>query len=262
MSMQNDELGDRLVAKGFVPSRYVLDLNHGLMVPVDMTLPAPWNLPSRLFQFPIEVSEPRDGEPQQIGLVHPLLGDHPFVQRVAADLQISLNPDGAPNAHGVGKHSTALWWHAVDLVIARQWRALIETRQFTTDHHIAGAVSFGLDYSPPKEKGGYLTTNEARAILAVIGYGDAPGRGGALSSFSAPALCRQDSGKEHWPINQTRDTDCQSAAWGRIIAIENGWFAYGRDGFLTWTSAGRDRYAAGDKDTFIEAATGQGAFVF
>ena len=52
-----DVVADALVAKGFVPNTFILDLNKGLTVPHDMKLPNPWNLPSRLFRFPIEVTD-------------------------------------------------------------------------------------------------------------------------------------------------------------------------------------------------------------
>ncbi len=76
---------DQLLKSGLVLSEYVLDLNHNLNVPWKLSLPAPWNLPSRLFQFPIEVSEPVDGQ-RRIGLMHPLLKDHPWVQHVEREL--------------------------------------------------------------------------------------------------------------------------------------------------------------------------------
>ncbi len=114
-----DALGDLLLKKGLVPSRYVLDLNHALTLPVTMELPPPWNLPSRLFRFPIEVSEPIAGEGRRIGLMHPPLSEHPFVQHVAAELGRNLDPAGAPNAHGVSKQHDAMWWHAVDLITRR-----------------------------------------------------------------------------------------------------------------------------------------------
>jgi len=260
----NDALGDCLIEKGFVASRYVLDLNHGLMVPVDMDLPAPWNLPSRLFRFPIAVSEPDDNGVRRIELIHPLLGEHPFVQCVAAELGVSLNPDGAPNEYGVGKQGTAIWWHAVDLVTAGNWRELIETRRFTTDDDIARAVAYGLSHSPANgESGrGYLTAKDARALLNANGSVEPTDRLGLLHYFAPPLLCRQDSGRDRWPINETVSMDAASAAWGRVLGIECGWFAYDRAGFLVWKAKGRDLFAAGPNSTFIEVATGQGAFAF
>jgi len=264
MGDARDELGELLIEKGFVPSGFILDLNHSITVPHDMELPAPWNLPSRLFRFPIEVSEAREGRPRRIGLMHPLLGDHPFVQHVAAELGVELDPNGAPNAYGYSKAPTGLWWHAVDLVSAGKWRELLETRQFTTDADIAGAVAYGLDYSPhDAERGsGYISTAEAREIMRAIGSAEPEDRGAILRGFAKPTPCKQDSGKEHWPINSGRDSDAEGRAWGRILGIEAGWFRHDRAGFLAWTQHGRDRYAAGDAATYTDSATGQAAFAF
>src|SRR3546814_3272019 len=49
---QADQLGDQIIAAGFAPNGFVLDINEALDVPRDFPLSAPWNLPSRLFQFP------------------------------------------------------------------------------------------------------------------------------------------------------------------------------------------------------------------
>lgn len=197
-----DELGERIVAKGFAPSRYTLDINGSLSVPHTMELPAPWNLPSRLFRFPVEVQSGDDGA-QRIGLMHPLLADHPFVQMVEAELSVALDPNGAPNAYGVSHTRTGLWWHAVDLVSAGLWRELIETRRFTTDRDIAHAVTYGLNYSQhdAAKRHGHISTGDARAMLAAIGSEEPTDAGAILAAFGTPSLCRQDSGTEHWPIN-------------------------------------------------------------
>jgi len=99
----SDSLGELLIAKGFVPNEFLLDLNGGLSVPDDMELSAPWNLPSRLFRYPIEVSEPTEESPRRLGLTHPLLADHPFVQLVAAETGCEIDPNGAPNEYGYSK---------------------------------------------------------------------------------------------------------------------------------------------------------------
>ena len=68
---QADELGEQIIAAGFAANDYLLDMNGALNVPRGFPLPAPWNLPSRLFQFPIEVikaeqDEPRKAEPEGV----------------------------------------------------------------------------------------------------------------------------------------------------------------------------------------------------
>lgn len=261
-TIERDELGEQLIEAGLAPNGFILDLNHSLTVPHTMELPAPWNLPSRLFRFPIEVSEARVGSPRRIGLMHPELGDHPFVRQIEA-LGFELDPNGAPNAYGVSKTSTALWWHAVDLMTSGHWRDLIETRRFTTDRLIGQAVAHGLRYSDHREEGGrsgHISTSEAREIMRLIGWDEPQSRSEALFSFDRPSPCKQDSGKVHWAINTGRIAPL-TEAWGMIHGIEDGWFAHDRAGFLHWTEKGRERHAAGDAPTFVES-TGQAAFAF
>jgi hypothetical protein len=75
--MPPDELGDAIIKAGLCPNDYLLSLN-GVMTPYDAELADPWNLPSRMFRFPIETCEPcRDREgtyhPRRIGMRHALL---------------------------------------------------------------------------------------------------------------------------------------------------------------------------------------------
>lgn len=254
-----DSLATQIVERGLAASTFLLDLNRSLAVPRDFPLPYPWSLPSRLFQFPIEVSA-AEGDSPRLGLMHPLLAAHPFAQHVAATLGITLDTDGAPNACGVSKARTGQWWHAVDLVSAGQWRALLDTQEYTTAEDIARAVAYGLTYSRHDGKPtGYLSTPEARALMAAI---DAPGpasRCGMLA-FSTPSACKPDTGAIHWPVNHPA-LPANDVAWALIHGIEDGWFAHDRSGFLHWTEQGRKLYAAGEADIFT-TATGQGAFAF
>jgi hypothetical protein len=248
----------------YIPSDYVLGLNGSLMVPVGMELPAPWDLPSRVFRFPITVGAAAEDGTRRFGLMHPLLGDHPFVRRVEAELGVTLDPEGTPNEHGFTKAHTALWWHAVDLVSSGHWRDLLETRQFTTSEDIAGAVAYGLDYSSYEDKRarGHITTSEARIIMGEIGYAEPAERLPILRQLSEPSACASEKGTVRWPINNGGGMDAGSRAWSRIFGIEAGWLKHDAAGFLQWTTLGRDAYAAGDDLTFTQQKTGQGAFAF
>ena len=249
-SEPHDELGERLIAIGLVASRYVLDLNGSLSVPHDMDLPPPWNFPSRLFQFPIEIGELRPGHARRIGLMHPLLRDHPFVAHVEASLGIALDPGGAPNAYGYSQCPTALWWHAVDLVSSGNWRALLDTRQYTTRDDIVRAVAFGCRYSGEgRPRKPLLSVSDARAILRAMNSDEPRQRTANLRRFDAPSPCAPDGGTPHWPINVSRMSG-DDIAWGFVHGIEDGWFGY-RSGHLEWTPLGRKRH--GD-DTSSELA--------
>lgn len=255
-----DDLATLIVERGLAASTYLLDLNRTLSVPRDFPLSHPWSLPSRLFRFPIEVSAGLDEAPRRIGLMHPLLADHPFVRHVEEVLGTVLDPDGAPNAYGVSNARSGLWWHAVDLVSAGQWRALLETRHFTTDEDIARAVAYGLSYSRHDGKRqSYLSLSEARAVMAAIDAPEPAGRCGLLA-FSKPSPCQPGNSPAHWPINH-QALPANAVAWALIHGIESGWFTHDRAGFLQWTEAGRERFAAGDASTFV-SGSGQGAFAF
>jgi hypothetical protein len=67
-----DALGDALIAQGFVANEFALSLNRTIKVPGGFELTAPWSLPSRMFQFPIETHGPEGDRPRTIGLLHPL----------------------------------------------------------------------------------------------------------------------------------------------------------------------------------------------
>lgn len=255
-----DRLATQIVERGLAASTFLLDINRSLAVPHDFPLHYPWNLPSRLFQFPIEVSAAAGDGTRRIGLMHPLLAAHPFVQHVEAALGLALDTHGAPNGYGVSKARTGQWWHAVDLVSAGQWRALLDTREYTTAEDIARAVAYGLTYSRHDGKPtGYLTALEARAILGAIDAHEPASRSGMLA-FSAPCACKPDTGAVHWPVNHPA-LPANEVAWAMIHGIEDGWCVHDRSGFLHWTEKGRERCAAGEADTFT-TATGQGAFAF
>lgn len=250
-----------LISSGFAHNDYLLDLNRKLNVPYDEVLPAPWDLPSRLFRFPIEVGD-RTPAGRQIGLMHPGLADHPFVRRVSEVLGTPVPAGGAPNAHGYSCVGLGLWWHAVDLMGAGRWRELLATRAFTTDEDIAGAASFALSASRGREDGGRtgITAADARKVMAAIGSREPADVTPTLLAASAPSAVTQDSGVANWPIND--GVRGEAGAWLRIIGLERGWFDYDRSGHIAWTPAGRDRYAGGGRTSYTETKTGQGAFAF
>ncbi|WP_069335799.1 hypothetical protein [Sphingobium yanoikuyae] len=258
-----DPLGELLVEKGFAPNLALLDINHALDVPCGFELPAPWNLPSRLFQFPIEVCRPDGDQPRRIGLRHPLLADHPYVRHVEQILGLEIDRHGAPNRHGYSSASTARWWHAVDLICAGKWRELLETQLFTDPASILRAVCIGCRYSPHdvREGRGHISTAEAREIIREMGATESDDRKSILLSFMAPSLCKPDNGPGYWPINPPFGLCAEDQAWAFIHGIEDGWFAHDRSGHLQWTQIGRDRHAAGEASSFTEAS-GQTAFAF
>jgi hypothetical protein len=194
--------------------------------------------------------------------MHPDLAEHPFVRQVSEVLGTPVPAGGAPNAHGYSCVSLGLWWHAVDLMGAGRWRELLATRNFTTDKAIAGAASFALSASRSGQDGGRsgLSVTDARKVMAAIGSAEPADIIPTFLAVSRPGPVKQDSGVEHWPVNDSGRDD--ASAWLRIIGLERGWFDYDRSGHIFWTQAGRDRYAGGVRSSYTEAKTGQGAFAF
>lgn len=257
--LPRDLLGERIIAAGFAPNDFILDLNHSLSVPHDWSLPAPWNLPSRLFQFPIEVSEYRDGG-RRIGLMHPALVDHPYVKHVSQVLGIAIPAGGAPNAYGYSKTGLGQWWHAVDLMSRGRWQDALDTRQFTTPDQLTHAVGFAL--SCGRESGPAITTNEARLVLEALDASPPANAIEVLCRFHRPSPVTGEDKVERWPVNGPANTTATDEAWAYIVGLETGWFDHDRSGHIRWTRLGRDRHAAGAQATFIEQASGQGAFAF
>ena len=138
---QADELGEQIIAAGFAANDYLLDMNGALNVPRGFPLPAPWNLQSRLFQFPIEVIKAEQDEPRKIGLRHPLLAAHPFVQHVESVLGFQIDRAGVTNSYGYSNSPHSMWHHAVDLISAGKWRELLATQEFTEPRNIFNAVA-------------------------------------------------------------------------------------------------------------------------
>jgi hypothetical protein len=256
--LPRDLIGERIIAAGFAPNDFILDLNRALTVPHDWNLPAPWNLRSRLFQFPIEVGEFREGG-RRLGLMHPALVDHPFVKHVSQVLGIAIPPGGAPNNCGYSKTGLGTWWHAVDLMSAGQWQEALDTRQFTTTENLARAVGFAL--SCGRETGPVLTTAEARHVLEVLDIAAPTDPVEILCRLGRPSPVTADDKVERWPVN-TGSVQGLEQPWAYIIGLESGWFDHDRSGHIRWTRLGRDRHAAGAGATFIEQASGQGAFAF
>lgn len=259
----NDALGELIVAKGFEHNAYLLDLNRSLSVPRDFPLPAPWNLPSRMFQFPIEVRQPDGDLPRKIGLRHPLLAEHPFVKHVEAELQVEIDPNGAPNRYGYSSGPTARWWHAVDLITAGHWRDLLETLRFTEPANVMRAVAYGCRYSYHEDKkaAGYIDTVAARTIMREMGAIEPQDCSAILRGFMQPIATHPDSGSEYWAINQGHNMPAERVAWGMIFGLEDGWFTHDRSGHLQWSAYGRDRFEAGESAIYTEAS-GQAAFAF
>lgn len=251
-----DEQCRMLLRSGLVRARYTFTGETSLQVPTDMVLLAPWNLPSRMFRFPIEMTRPEGDHPRRFGLMHLLLGDHPFVRRVESVLGITLDPAGAPNQHGYSKSRLALWWHAADLIRDGLWERLLDTREFSNTDNIVRAVEFGLHYHNKDKTEGKrrnLTTQDARRILQILGVAEPSPRPLLKDVFSAPSAIAEDKKTTRWAINHSFRATSEQLTWGTIHALETGTFKHDKGGYLQWSERGRTRYGAPAKPAGAES---------
>lgn len=236
---QPDPIGERLIADGYAPNEFILDLGGGISAKNLDTYP--WNLPSRLFTFPVETLRGPDGI-RRIALQHPLLSEHPLAQELVAKGYELSSPGECVNDCGVSVADIdkGSWWHAVDL-IEHHPQELLNTRQFTTDEDLAAAVCFRCQYPHTK---GPLTTllREMRAIMKALDVPEPPVSVSTFrSSFSEPHPCVNEDKVTRWPINTGHALKCAESAetaWTFIHAIEQGWFE-NRGGYLQWAARGR-----------------------
>lgn len=224
-----DPLAARIIAAGLAPNDAVLTINRALMIGDTRTLPAPWNLPSRLFQWPIAYEPGTPDEPGQLRLRHPALAEHPRVRAIRARIP---EPEHWTDAPEPGDHLA--WNHAVDLMTPRLWPELIATRHFVDDAMIATALAFALQ-SPARLRGAReaWTLPLAREILSRLDAPEPNDRSRAL--IAGPGLMPARIDNRIVPNIAARGV---AAAWLTIHGLEDGYLAHCRSGWLGVTAAG------------------------
>ena len=240
LSPEPDPIGERLIADGFAANSFLLDLNGVRAAYEHEPYSFPWNLPSRLFTWPVDTRRGPDGV-RRITLRHPLLVEHPFAQELLAKGYELCPPEECIDEYGGVEWNGNLgtWWHAVDLIENPQ--ELLQTRQFTTDEDIAGAVSYRCSYPRKSPLPGLL--REMRSVMTALGIPEptTDDSRSIMREFHQPSLCKSEEGTERWPINTHRalkSADSTSIAWAYIHGIEQGWFE-NKNGFLQWSPRGR-----------------------
>lgn len=151
--------------------------------------PAPWNAPSRLFQFPCSLKLPKDGEPALL-IWSERIAEHPYVREIAE--VTGLQPRMVEGEEGWGfSQKNGTYHHAVDLIAAGRWLLLLELKDFSEAEAIRCAVDYGLDY-------GHITAADARVILQAIGLDEPTEPTTAVHALQAVSLglCGGESGKE------------------------------------------------------------------
>lgn len=199
---RRDHLAELLVEKGFAPNAFVLELNRSISTG-KLQLSYPWNLPTRLMRFPIETSRDQvwDGEakrwiyyPRTIGIIHPLLSEHPLVKQIEETIERKLEVGGGANQYGVSSTGHGEWWHALDLLAKGMTRELLDTRRFTSDEGIACGLTYALHYGEGNKP--YTSIKDARMLLETIGATEPATRDAFRTLCSQPSLS-----DKNWPVN-------------------------------------------------------------
>lgn len=203
-------LADKLMATGFVPNAYILELNRGL------TNPNPCDLPSRLFRFPVEyMDEKRTGGEARLLLRHPLLFQYlPVADFLdAIEEKTGVRPEWSDtDEFGRDFGSQGRWWHAVDLCTDKHWEGLLKTRQFTDADATFGAMQLSLE-------GKSLSLKNARALMKALDSAE-PDKAVSLEGLCGKALSpyRHDKGKLISPNIRERG---EASAWMIIHGLED-----------------------------------------
>lgn len=254
-SVQNSDspasalLAQRIIAAGFAANECMLNINCAIQMSNDFQPGQPWDMPSRLFRFPIATDSCDGGKGVKVSLLHPLLAEHPFVRHVEETLGIAIEPDDSTVGAEMG-----LWWHAIDMVEHGCIDALNETRRFTSSRCVYRAVALHLNYKP--RKGATGGTKYARDVLDLFASQPPGDRVGCIRRLMEPSPC---AGRV--PVNTGPTIASEDAPWALIFAIEDGWVKHDASGFARWTEKGREMYQAGT-DENVADPDGQGCLVF
>lgn len=187
---------------------------------------APWNAPSRLFQFPYRFRRPK-GEGTVIAVKHPLLRDHPHVLAIAERTGFPVVDDERCDGDGA-------WQHAVDLCTDEEWPTLLALQQFTSEVAIAGAVAFAVRYRR-------LALTQAKAILAAMECPEPRDRSAAVLGTIRRDEHRDEKGRTMRPINlfpaPSEPLPRGWEAWLLIHGREDRTFVF-RGDHLEWAPSG------------------------
>lgn len=231
---------DVIVAAGLAPNAFLLGINHCLTVPDDFTLDGIWAYPSNMFRFPIRYHNGK------LAVCVPGLKDPPFVRHVEAVLEMDLPVED------VGMNLSGTWAHARDLIRREKYAELLETRQFTDDWSIKGAVASCLTYaSGAAASERAMTIKKAREVLTMFGFKEEPFDPADIRGLWRPSPVVSDEGVTRWPVNSgASGRDPHNDPWLAMHALERGYFTM-KTGFIEWTQAGRDFHAGDSFGTLI-----------
>lgn len=213
-----DSLVDALIERGYAPNEYVLNLNRW----IDVTF---GDLPSRLFKHPIEYvgsDRQKDGR-GRLWLRHPDFADTPFIDEI--ERAVGVRPYWTPVDEFGRDRNIGRFWHAIDLLVDEQFRAMLDTRNFTDKQSVINGLRYHMDY-------GGLSIANARTVLAEYDCVEPDDRSEAFLRSDAVKVTNAQQGKfvGMW----TKD---EQSVWAAIHGLEHGFFKRDRTGFLRFSLA-------------------------
>ncbi len=232
-----DVIAERLIADGYFSNEYQMASDGSFNASRwQAGYPHPFNLPSRMFTFPMKTLRGADGV-RRIAMLHPRLCDHPLVKEVQAKGYEFSSPDECVNLSGTAlsffEHGT--WWHAVDLIFSHP-RELLATREFATTEDILAAVVYRCHY--PHHAPLETVVSQMREVMVGLGSKEPEDHDGTIRArFAAP---RSNDLRVHLK-GAIKSEHSEAMAWAYIRGIENGWFA-SKGGFLQFSRKGLDQF--------------------
>jgi hypothetical protein len=211
-----DPVAEKIVGVGYAPNEYILGLNRAINVIYG-------ELPSRLFQFPVEfVSRDRQPDGQsKLWLRHPDFEGLPFLDIIERD--VGVRPVWSPVDEYGRDRTEGMFWHAIDLLDDAHFRDMLATRNFTDKRWVINGLRFHLDC-------GSLSVKNARAVLAEYGCTEPDDRSEAFLNSPEVRVCNCQQGKivGMW----TRD---ERSVWAAIHGLESKRFKRDRAGYLRFS---------------------------
>lgn len=214
---ESDPLATRIISSGLAHNEYLLSLNGSFDTSCG-------DLPSRLFQWPIEYIDREEGRENRILLRHPDFASYPFVDEI--EEKTGVRPVWEPlDKFGRDRGANWRYFHAVDLLTDEHWRDLIETRNFTDDKAVIQGLCYRADY-------GGLSNENARAVLAAIGSKEPKDKSAAFLKSDKVRICHCEQGK--FVSMETRDA---KSIWATIHGLDAKLFKRDkRSGYLRFST--------------------------
>jgi hypothetical protein len=212
-----DHVVEALVEHGYAHNHYLLRLNASIGAVAT-------ELPSRLFQFPIEFVDrdrQEDGE-SKLWLRHPDFAGLPVIDAIERD--VGVRPVWSPVDEFGRARNIGTFWHAIDLLTDEHFRGMLDTRNFTDKPSVINGLRYHMDY-------GGLSTVNARIVLAEYGSVEPDDRSDAFLRSDAVRITNSQQGKfvGMW----TKD---EQSVWAAIHGLEDKLFRR-RNGFLAFSPA-------------------------